>query len=103
MNKKTKLSKKNSKIQNQTRKANTNTHLIVKGIDIADFRKTFYMDDIKYKNPNKPNCKITDKGIIKYLESLDAIEIKDILDDIQEIKTYMSLDNKINFKPITID
>ena len=93
----------NKKVNNKkTRKASAK-NIIINGIDIADFRKTFYMDDIKYKKPNKPNFNVTDKEIIKYLESLDARDIKYIQDDIQEIKTYMSLDNKINFKPVTVD
>ena len=59
------------------------------------------IDDYKQKNKNhiiNPN-KITNKDILKYMNNYEK---KWLVKEMNEIKDYKKLPNKINFQPITI-
>jgi hypothetical protein len=104
MNKKTKLSKNNSKTQTQTRKSidkKKDKRLLYPKIE--DFKKTYLIENVIYKNPKKPNFKYTNDDIQQYFDTLDIKTLEYLHKQINEIKKYMKLKNKINFKPVTIE
>lgn len=70
---------------------------------IEDFKKTYLIENVIYKNPKKPNFEYTNDDIKRYFDTLDIDELEDLNQEIDEIKKYMKLKNKINFKPVTIE
>lgn len=72
-----------------------------------DVRLTFFMDDLIMPSKQYPRGRlkkdVTDKEIIDYMKTLTMKSLHFLKSEIEDVKTYMGLDNKINFKPLTID
>jgi len=103
-----KSSKRTSKRANKKSKTvniNTNKTNTIKLSSLDDFRTTMYYDDMVYDYKEKKISpdKITDKDIIDYMNKLNDFHKNSLNKEIEDIKEYAKLKNKINFQPITIE
>ena len=101
---KTSLKTKSSKSTKSTKKSVTTNKIILP--TPTEFRISAYFDDMVdyyYKEKKIRRHNITDNDIIEYMNKLSDYQKKNIIKQIEEIKEYQLLENKINFQPLTIE
>ena len=100
-NEKRKIVNKMTKKSKKSKKSNKNS-IILPSPD--EFRESTYFEDMieDYKQKTIRSNKITDKDILEYMNNMNNISKKWLSKEIQEIKDYKKLPNKINFQPIII-
>ena len=95
----------NKTIKNKSKSYKNRTIKNIKLPLLNEFKESTYFNDMiqEYKHNKIIPSKITKQNIIDYMNKLNTIEKKMLINEIKKIKEYKKLKNKINFQPLSIE